>query len=454
MSNGTFNRLLLLPQRVIFCRKTASSILVLVTILIGRVENMRLAIKQLFFWLVLGFVTLLTLEAISRVAFTYIFDQSYSSYVDFDSASDNVQAEEVLETVPWYLQTQIVHPYFGSVLPNPSLAPNKFARGRATNEISIALFGGSVALGVRNYLLKQLRQRLEQEGVSAPVQLNLFAAGGLKQPQQLMQINYALSVGYQFDVVINLDGYNEAVLAIKDNYERGVSPFFPRLWDLRLLGYASQQSPWNTEFDELRTEHAYWLNFAKASWVKRLASLGLPIALLVKMKELEIVTANIQLRESKTPNTLEHKGPQLPEISRDELYWMISEQWLQSSLMMNHLGTLHRYQYVHLLQPNQYLEGSKPLSDTELSEAIDVTSPRGKLVNSIYARMQTKGTKAKAQGLNFVDLTQLFSTEQRTLYRDVCCHLNSLGNELLAEAVVETVLPLILENSKYKPNKP
>ncbi len=66
-----------------------------------------------------------------------------------------------------------------------------------------------------------------------PNVVNLGVAG-YKQPQQLLALTYFLSLGAEYDLIINLDGYNEIVLPITDNYNVGVNPFFPRNWNLRI----------------------------------------------------------------------------------------------------------------------------------------------------------------------------------------------------------------------------
>ena len=60
------------------------------------------------------------------------------------------------------------------------------------------------------------------------------AYGGYKQPQQLMALNYALALGAQFDVVVNLDGFNEVALDASENALQGVSPAYPRGWAMRV----------------------------------------------------------------------------------------------------------------------------------------------------------------------------------------------------------------------------
>jgi hypothetical protein len=55
---------------------------------------------------------------------------------------------------------------------------------------------------------------------------------GWKQPQQPLALSYFLSLGAKYDVVMNLDGFNELALPFLNNLRAGVYPFFPRLWNL------------------------------------------------------------------------------------------------------------------------------------------------------------------------------------------------------------------------------
>jgi hypothetical protein len=41
--------------------------------------------------------------------------------------------------------------------------------------------------------------------------------GGYKQPQQLMALNWFMALGGEFDIVINLDGFNDVALPALEN---------------------------------------------------------------------------------------------------------------------------------------------------------------------------------------------------------------------------------------------
>ena len=56
------------------------------------------------------------------------------------------------------------------------------------------------------------------------------ALGGYKQPQQLIALNYLLTLGAHFDIVVNIDGFNDIVIPVTSNLSKGVFPFFPSHW--------------------------------------------------------------------------------------------------------------------------------------------------------------------------------------------------------------------------------
>lgn len=56
-----------------------------------------------------------------------------------------------------------------------------------------------------------------------------------------------------------------------------------------------------------------------------------------------------------------------------------------------------------------------------------------------YPLLVEKGKELRAEGLNYHDLTQLFSTVAAPIYVDGCCHYNPTGNERLAAAVAEAI---------------
>ena len=99
----------------------------------------------------------------------------------------------------------------------------------------VAIVGGSVAQHTYLYAREELLEglaRIERFAGRRIILVNL-GEGGFKQPQQLIAIAYLQTLGAHFDLVINLDGFNEVALARTENIGRGTHPVFPRSWWLR-----------------------------------------------------------------------------------------------------------------------------------------------------------------------------------------------------------------------------
>ena len=86
------------------------------------------------------------------------------------------------------------------------------------------------------------------------------------------------------------------------------------------------------------------------------------------------------------------------------------------------------------LQPNQYLKGAKPLSQEEWSIAIN--PERIEAGNTEMKLLQAAAQDMRTEGLPVYDLTGIFRDNTATVYEDACCHLNELGNQIMAEEIL------------------
>ncbi|MBN2144265.1 MAG: hypothetical protein JW774_06560 [Candidatus Aureabacteria bacterium] len=172
----------------------------------------------------------------------------------------------------WDKLVEIIHPYFGFI-PDPyrneglGVSDFGFISGKnstpihkkSKDKIIIAFFGGSFSLGTYFSTKESLK---EMNRKNKEIVLLNFSAGGYKQPQQLLILAYLLSLGADFDVVINLDGYNELVLPETENIRAHVYPFYPRMWHSRTMGLLDHQTIKKLAFVELLKDHASdWTEF-------------------------------------------------------------------------------------------------------------------------------------------------------------------------------------------------
>jgi len=157
----------------------------------------------------------------------------------------------------FYEVNQVIHPYIGYVLdptvkngvPAGWASVNQWGffgrpplfeqKSEQSTDYVIGVFGGSVALGLASLGMEPIKSELREKGIvkGRPIRIVTIALGGMKVPQQLMAFNYFLTLGARFDMVLNLDGFNEMVLPYVENIRKGVFPFFPRSWATRVWGY-------------------------------------------------------------------------------------------------------------------------------------------------------------------------------------------------------------------------
>lgn len=348
-------------------------------------------------------------------------------------------------------QPVILHPFFGFVINPIGRGVNEFGffadspLARRGDDGRVILFmGGSVADQVyylgHDAFLAALDERPDFSG--REIRVLTTAVGGYKQPQQMMILSYLLARGAEFDVVINIDGFNE-IDSSMDNVNHSVNPFFPHTWKLHArLGLDTRASALlgriailREERTELRRRFSVrplpWSAFALVLW-----------DFLDRARHAEIRARNVQLREMLEAEELppQVSGPPFRHDSDEQLFGDLARFWARSSLHMARLCTEYGIAYVHALQPNQYLPGSKVLTEEEREEAWHDDFPAIERVPMAYPMLIEQGEALRREhGVNFVDLTQIFADESRTIYNDFCCHVNRHGAEIMARAVAAAI---------------
>ncbi len=110
-------------------------------------------------------------------------------------------------------------------------------------------------------------------------------------------------------------------------------------------------------------------------------------------------------------------GAPIPQRSQDE--WMREHValWQRASLQMDAIARRMGSIYLHALQPNQYLPGSKPLSADERRLAYTEEIRHRPLIEAGYPMLIEAGARLSGQGVRFTDLTSLFVSEPATPLR-------------------------------------
>jgi hypothetical protein len=103
--------------------------------------------------------------------------------------------------------------------------------------------------------------------------------------------------------------------------------------------------------------------------------------------------------------------------------------------------------YLHILQPTPHDTSptpSKPLTDEERSLVRPTDDPWAQSVRTLYPLMRARAADLEHAGISFGDLSRILESERRTIYYDYC-HLNQLGNEILAEHIATEYLAALPE---------
>ena len=340
---------------------------------------------------------------------------------------------------------RILHPYLGYGVDRPATmgvgSPNPPLQKRAEGKLLIGITGGSVAGQVRTGLAGVFRDAIEARGLDLePVVIGL-SVDGFKQPQQLQSLAYFLSLGAEFDAVICLDGFNDIVLPYTDNYRLDVYPFYPRSWNWLAARRPSQAAIVAAgETAYLQAEQEALVERGGSSFFGHSALFGLYAHFELRRASARITQIQADLAKEKGELTFESQGPFEEYESLDELYADAAAVWARSSILMHHALAARGAAYLHFLQPNQYVEGSKVLSSEEKRIAYNLGHPYARPAITGYPYLFEASQEILAAGVQFVDATPVFKDERGDIYQDDCCHLNKVGKKILARYIAEHVL--------------
>lgn len=315
---------------------------------------------------------------------------------------------------------------------------------RSARRRIVAITGGSVAFFFGSEGQEELRRRLAllPDFAGREVVFVRLALGGFKQPQQFATLAYLLALGGEFDYLINLDGFNEVALHPAEGRPIGANPSYPRAWPRLVEAVAAP--------DHLRAlgAQAFWSD-GRRRWAALLSGTLLDrsafAALLWKVGDrwlighVEEAKAAFLALAAGERLSFSALGPQVAPTEGEAMFAALAGLWENSSLQLARLCRENGIAYLHFLQPNQYLPGSKPIGREESAVALDANSPYSASVAAGYPLLRAAGQRLTAAGVDFTDLTQLFSGVDEPVYKDSCCHLNLEGNRRLAVAVADAV---------------
>jgi hypothetical protein len=325
----------------------------------------------------------------------------------------------------------------------------------------IGVFGGSVADNAARAANESF-PGLIAESLSIPedeLVVKNFAVGGYKQPQQVIALVQAIMLGMNFDVVLNIDGFNEIALGGVD-CRGGHHPIFPSRQH-HWVGLALLRGNLSIESTEAGLQIVRMKERARriamiaqgrvlgaSAFVEALSG---ALALHYQREAARREEAfQRRLAESRKTQKLipSRSDPRL--TSKEGCRELIVEMWSRSSVMMSNLARQIGARYVHVLQPNQYVRDSKQLSDEELESAFLPSHHWAKNAAAGYPHLQREGRNLVAQGIEFHDLTGIFRETRETIYTGICCHMNLKGRRTLLMEIARIVSSAPLAAHPYQ----
>lgn len=411
-------------------------------------------------------VSLGLLEIGSRIAYGRYFGRAFSprdvqgrllqdrfTGAATTDAGDDAQVEKqltALKNAEIPDSNVIIHPYYGFIVDPESPGMNRFGffekepfTTRSPDRFVVLILGGSFADQVFYLGKETMAERLRTYPAFRDKEIDVVsvALGGYKQPQQMIILSDLLIHGGQYDAVVNIDGFNE-IDASLDNYEDGLNPFYPNNWKLHArqgidtasLAQVGRIENLREKRRDLRQIFAHVplrsLTFTLTLWDV------LDHRYLSSMRQ-EMSELDARLSSGTLPPRV--RGPAVDYPDAESVYREIALVWARASLQMERLCELYGIDYFHFLQPNQYVPETKTFTDEEVRVAVHADYVGGDHVRAGYPLLRERSDELRDRGVTFIDLTDVFKDEKRTIYSDFCCHVNELGAEILATKIADTI---------------
>ena len=322
---------------------------------------------------------------------------------------------------------------------------------RSDRQFVVGLFGGSVGLWFCEVGVDRLIEGLKQNRFFADREIVPLCLSheGYKQPQQAILLAYLLSIGQTFDLVINIDGFNEVALgSVNDQRGWDVSmPSFMHLDPLVNLVDTSTLTP-----EKLETLAAIEKDKQRLNWlagrINATSFASIDVALeqyyaIVLGRYREALVRFSELPSNASETSVIRVTPRQEPRERAELFDGIASQWLSASALMHDMLIPRGVPYVHVLQPNQYY-GTRTFGTEEAKIALNEGSPFKEGAEKGYPALVRALSRSAADRRTVVfDATHIFDREPAAVYMDDCCHYTLKGNLLLADFVASAVLASI-----------
>jgi hypothetical protein len=358
--------------------------------------------------------------------------------------------EDLDATVLHARSEQVVHPYLGfdtrAGVETTTEVVRSLRAAPEGGEFRVLVLGGSVSGMVAKNGSAALRAALAADGRLGEREVVVInqGRGSFKEPQQVLLLTWLLALGAAPEAVVNIDGFNEVALG-GENPSYGVHPGYPHWPRYGFLTSSAVLLPEGLELlarlHGLQAEVRRLVEQSLEQGWLRSALLGRLALRRVSARRLEWVSAReeLVLHLGRAEEGDPVKGPPFDPGQGLESCVRL---WAESSLLLHELCQARGITYLHVLQPTLLDRGSKPLGRREAAIAEAAFPRTAANVARGYPELRRAGLELGARGVRWLDLSQLFASESRDLYIDIC-HFRPSGCERVGAAIGAALLEAI-----------
>ncbi|MBY0384019.1 hypothetical protein K2X05_02580 [bacterium] len=394
----------------------------------------------------------------------FVFDLalrfSIEPYIDqkllaIDSSPRGSIAEEVIDKIGGSVDLnsgapKLPHPYFGYIRPlgdtNSPLnsdiygfieRPELVSIEKKEDFFYIGVFGGSVAaqLVVAEKKYKILTNHLMMEFPelkNKKISILSFAYDGYRQPQQFIISSFFLE---KLDLIINIDGVNDIF--------SDLSPHFPSYYPTNMISqlYFSNQS-----YDDFYNNAQMVGTYLQIVKLKNVAIKMPSSTLRIAIKS---YTLNLWNTIFDTFRDNEIKPGKWPQTSKDTTNKENIYFWAQFIKKQFYLARAFKKPIFFVVQPVPFIDREvAPQEEKNLLLPLESSTLTKNIKD--YHLLLDKSRELYNDGLPIIDMSSVFKKNTEAIFRDDCCHMNSVGNKIFLNVVSKKIITLLRKNNEFK----
>lgn len=317
------------------------------------------------------------------------------------------------------------------------------------DEVVVGILGGSVGAGfgiMAGYLASfEEAVRAQPAFAGKRVRVVNMAMSGYRQPQQAIVLAYYLTLGQRFDLIVNIDGFNE--LVIPDyNVRNEAEPFFPavQVWGAMGQDLESQRLSVAEPAVLLAAWHRQSIRAAEAALAScDWASCWLwwrVVTLIHRWRAAATAVRNTTVDRDTTmfPMLMPQSKNATPTKA-----WTASDSadgWARAARLTAAVAMSGGARYLHVLQPNQWYSAEPAFVPRDPNHPFEQIVP---LVRDGYPALRARVSTLIEAGVPVYDATSVYTgADPRAVFIDDCCHYTPEGYDVLFRALAAPIATL------------